>query len=83
MRVMEWLVPLRDIAGSLRRLVELKELEMQAHGYLTPPGEAMESEVYYQDDLALAQAEQRRLEWMARGGPPIWEGEAPPGVPGA
>lgn len=77
----EWMTPLRSIASSLRRLQELKEIEMEAQGLLLPKEPLREASVSYQDDIFLSDLERRQLEWIAAGRRPLGPGEEPPGVP--
>lgn len=77
----EWLLPFRSIATSLRRLVELRELEMEASGLLMSRAPILEASVAYQDDLYLSERERKQLEWIAAGRRPLAVGEDTPGVP--
>lgn len=80
MRLGEWLLPFRSIASSLSRLVELKEMELQATGVL-PGGPASAPDGFsYQDDQEMAVMEERRRDWMARGGGPLLYDEDPPSL---
>lgn len=80
MRLGEWLLPFRSIATSLARLVELYELELQSTGAL-PGGPAAAPDGFsYQDDQEMALMEERRRDWMARGGRPLLYDEAPPSL---
>lgn len=79
MRFWGWLLPLGDIAASLRELASLYRLDLETRRILNPTGDIPAAGVFYQDDLNLAEGERKRLEWMASGGRPIFYGDPVPG----
>lgn len=77
--LLAWWAPFREIATHLGRLVELYELDLEARKVLNPREEPTQAAVFYQDDITISEGERRRLEWIARGGAPLMEGQVPPG----
>lgn len=73
-----WLFPFRRIAASLEELVALYRMDLESRG-VVGPGDAGVASVTYQDDISISEGERKRLEWIARGGPPLMEGEQVPG----